>query len=70
MISPVADGVDEGGLALLDLLDGALERRFQIVGIIERAFGIPAHRTRDPGTRRAARARAVRREETPARVGC
>jgi len=43
VISAIAHGVDEGGFALLDLFDGALERGFEIVGVFERAFGIPAH---------------------------
>ncbi len=49
MVPAVADGVDESGFALLDLFDGAFERAFQIVGVFERAFGIPAHRFRQSG---------------------
>ena len=49
VISAIADGVDEGGFALLDLFDGALERRFEIIGIFEGAFGIPAHGFRQAG---------------------
>jgi hypothetical protein len=46
VISSVADGVDQSGFALLDLLDGALERGFEIVAVFEWAFGVPAHQVR------------------------
>ena len=49
MVSAITDGVDEGGLALLDLFDGALECRLEIVGVFERAFAVPAHRFRQAG---------------------
>src|SRR6185503_8849858 len=45
VVSSVTDGVDEGGFALLDLLDGAFNRRTEVVGVFERAFGVPAHRS-------------------------
>jgi len=46
---PVAYGVAEGGLALIDLFDGAVERGLEIVGVFERAFGVPAHQVRESG---------------------
>jgi hypothetical protein len=38
VISAVADGIDEGGFALLDLRDGALDRGAEIVGVLKRAL--------------------------------
>ena len=47
MIAAVADGVDESGFTLFDLLDGAFERWLEIVGVLERSFGVPAHGARE-----------------------
>src|SRR5882724_5376950 len=49
VVAAVADGVDEGGLTLLDLLDGAFERELEIVGVFDWAFGVPTHRSSEPG---------------------
>ena len=49
VISPVADRVDESGFALFDLLNGAFERGFQVIGVFEWAFGIPAHGAGEAG---------------------
>ena len=61
--APVADGVDEGGLALLDLLDGALERGLKFVGAFEGSFAVPAHGARE------AREIGIRIEEVHADMG-
>src|SRR3989338_10403048 len=45
--APVADGVHQGVLALLDLLDGALERGLKFVGAFEGSFAVPAHGARE-----------------------
>ena len=44
VIAAVANGIDEGRLTLLDLLDGAFERVLEIVAVFDWAFGVPAHR--------------------------
>lgn len=49
VVSAVTDGVDESGLAFFDLLDGALERRLEVVAAFERSLRIPAHRFRQAG---------------------
>ena len=49
MIPSIAHRVDERGLALFDLLDGALQCTFQIVAVFEGAFAVPAHRFRQTG---------------------
>lgn len=49
VIPSVADGVYEGGFALLDLGDGAFDRGAEVVGVLERAFGVPAHGFRQTG---------------------
>ena len=36
MIPPVADSVDESGLTLLHLFDGALERGFEVVAVFDK----------------------------------
>ena len=43
VISAVADGIYQCGLAFLHLLDGAFEGAVEIVTILEGPFGIPAH---------------------------
>src|SRR5262245_23385463 len=48
VVSSVANGVDEGGLTLLDLLDSAFKGGLEIVSIFDWAFGVPAHRSREP----------------------
>lgn len=47
MVASIVHGVDEGGLSLFDLLDGAPERGFEIVGVFKRVFGESAHRSRE-----------------------
>src|SRR6516162_10984005 len=41
--------VDQGRLAPLDLRDGPLERRLEIVGALDGTFGPPAHRAGEAG---------------------
>src|SRR5579884_3265466 len=41
--------VDQRGLARLDLCDRPLERRLEIVGVVDRAFGPPARRAGEAG---------------------
>src|SRR5215831_18466439 len=41
--------VDQGRLALLDLLHRPLKRRSEIVGVLDGTFAPPAHRAGEPG---------------------